>query len=363
VVLKQLEGFSLIAGVSKATSIATIDIGESAVINAHDFSARSTAESYARAIPIGIVAGVAVGIDNTTSEVTVDGTITTTGDLTIRANGDNTVNLVAKGNTAYAAATAISVINSTVSAQVTDSANLTVGGNLSVWSETVDHNRTSADSATDKGGQVAVAAAISVEHGDTHAYLDGAADVTGDISVNAHQEKQAVSGKELWVIPAYQNGVSADAGVGESWSPDDITGKLKKKIPVIGKLAKNVKGAVIGGLKKVSFLDKILSSPTPNKFDVGAAVTVVIDKNTAEARIGDGKTDDGTRAADIEADGSISVAATTANRPALTASSAVTNDSKPDEDNSVARFGGSVAVVVGRYSDTATAVILQRCRG
>ncbi|MCK4502633.1 MAG: hypothetical protein KAU22_06320, partial [Desulfuromonadales bacterium] len=186
-VLKGIEGFSLIAGVSVATSKATINISDAAIIEAHDFIVHSDATTLAKASPTSLFLGVAVGVITTVSEVTVAGAITSTGDMTIRATGDNTVNVIGKGNKSFAMGVAVSVVDSDVLANVTADARLTVGGNLYVMADSVDHNNTKAESETGDKGKVGIAVAISVEDGNTLAYLDGTADVAGNISVIAVQ--------------------------------------------------------------------------------------------------------------------------------------------------------------------------------
>ncbi|MDJ0872048.1 MAG: LEPR-XLL domain-containing protein, partial [Gammaproteobacteria bacterium] len=358
-VLDKLEGLSFIGGVSIATSRATIEIEEDAVVNAADFIAHSKTVVDVKAERKGAFLSVAVGIGSATSEVIIDGTITTTGSLTVRATGDNTVNVVAEGKKSYDAAVAVSVLDSDVTAYVTDKAKLTVGNDLFVMGDTVDHNRTKAESKPGKDDKLAIAAAISVEHGDTRAFLDGVADVGGDVSIDALQKKEAIQ-------PDDQNGVEAEAGVGESSEKDESnkksddkeTEKDKENLPFVKKIQDKVKDSVLNTLKKNETLKGLIESPTTNKVDFGAAVAVVVDINNTEARIGDGVTDDGSKSADIEADGAISVNAQTENRPSLKASSAIKNETtSKDKAQSTAKFGGSVAVGVGVYNDNADAYI------
>src|SRR5690606_28259234 len=62
--------------------------------------------------------------------------------------------------------------------------------------------------------------------------------------------------------------------------------------------------------------------------------------------------------ANVEADGSISVTATIANRPDVTASSSATNDpNAPTAGDSPTKFGGSLSLAIGNYDNIARATI------
>ena len=370
-VLSGLDGISLIAGVTKATANADINIGSGASIFANNFVAHSTAKVDVKSAPIAIGLGVAVGIANTRSTVTLDGDVTATGDVTVRASSDHTLDVVgdASGVKGFTAAAAVSVLNSDTRAQVGDDADLTVGNNLFVHGDTVDRNRTMARSITGDDGKVGVAFAVSIENGDTQAFLDGRADVVGDISVDANQSKQAIEIEKVYFIPGLASGVSASAGVGTDSKGDllddtksSITSTLKagaeSKFPVLKTIQDKATEKVTDFLKKNDTLKKLIDSPASNKYDVGAAVAVVVDNNSATARIGDGNTSDGSLGADVEADGNITVNAKLENRPDVTASSSITNESAKEElADTAASFGGSVAVAVGIYSNDADAYI------
>ncbi|WP_316346829.1 DUF4347 domain-containing protein [Desulfuromonas acetoxidans] len=357
-IIQGVERFSLIAGVAVATSKATINIGENAVITGRDVVVHSDATTLAKASPTSLFLGVAVGVVNTVSDVTVAGSLTATGDMTIRATGDNTSNVSASADKSFSFTVAVSVIDSDVMAQVADTASLVVGGNLYVMADTIDHNSTSAESSTGTGGKVGFSVAVSVEDGNTLAYLDGDADVAGNISVVADQKKEAVAGTKFLFVPADQNGVSAISSVAEDGFLDKLKDKVKTKAldaTGVSKITDKVKTSVTDFLKKNQTLKALLESPTTNTYDVGAAFAVSVDTNDAVARIGDG-----VHAVDIEADGDITVSATTSNRPAITAQSSTENDATgvlPTQNQANAKFGGSVAISVGVYDDNADAYI------
>jgi hypothetical protein len=389
-ILGGLEGLSLIGAVSVATARATVNIGEYATIVADDFIAHSIADLSVEAKPSGSFAGVAVGVGISDSTVTISGNITTEGDLTVRASGNHTLKVEAEAGKpgeekkkddisgeikrkektkGFDAGVAVSVLVSDVAAHVTDKATLTVGDDLFIRADSTDTNETKVKAETGKEGKLALAAAVSVEHGNTFAYLDGVADVAGNISVAALQNKG-------------DGGVEAEASVGDTdpdWHDfegqlnkyvkgkikphqdkleDKVTNKIDEKLPVIKKTVDKVKTKSLEFLKKNETIKKLIESPTTNKFDFGAAVAVSVDINNAAARIGDGVITDGSRAADVEADGSVSIHAKTENRPGLKTESGAENQTDvKDPAQKNAAFGGSVAVGVNIILDDAQAYI------
>ena len=99
----------------------------------------------------------------------------------------------------------MSILNSKSFVHVADSAVLHIGGNLTVRAETIDRNWTQALSATGEGGKVGVAVALSIEEGETEAYLDGRAEVAGNIQVAALTERQNIK-DSMTGIPVTRNG-------------------------------------------------------------------------------------------------------------------------------------------------------------
>src|SRR5205823_12000720 len=134
------------------------------------------------------------------ANVTVKGAITTTADATIRSSVDTTTSVVSdsSGLKGIAGAVAASVITSTAKAEVTDDADLTIGGDLFVQSDTVTHNRTMARSSSGEDGSVGVAIAVSVQNTTNNAYLDGTAHVSGNVTVNASQSRDDVPVTKLF---------------------------------------------------------------------------------------------------------------------------------------------------------------------
>src|SRR5262249_53245348 len=145
--------------------------------------------------------------------------ITTTGDATIRASVDHTMKVSGKAssveNVPFQGAAAVSVISSSSTAEVTPGAVLNVGRQLFVQSDTLDRNSTVATTAeSTPDGKVSVAVAVSVEDGNTNAYLDGQANVAGSINVTAKQQKEPINKNVAYIVPGIYTGVSASAGLG-----------------------------------------------------------------------------------------------------------------------------------------------------
>ncbi|WP_295882586.1 calcium-binding protein [uncultured Thiohalocapsa sp.] len=357
-----VDSFSVIAGVGVAESDAHVDVGADVVVHARDFVAHSTAKGAVDVAPISLAAGVAVGVVNTVSETTIAGTINAAGNVTVRASADHSVNVVSDstGIGGIAGAVAVSVLNSDTTARVADTASITAGGNLTVQGDTIDRNRTLARSTSGADGQVGISLAVSVENGATNAYLDGTATADGDLLVNATQEKQALDVNRLFVIPGIATGVVSAAGVGTT-SKGDLLDDAKSS--AIGTVTSRITPKVTGFLQSrgPQFIRDLLDEPASNTFDAGAAVTVVVDNNAATARIGDGNADGDMHTADVEALGGITVSASTSNRPDYTAGASVSNEVSDTAQNSttpaVARFGGSLAVVVGITKNDADAYI------
>ena len=90
-ILGALESLSVFAGVTISKATAEIDIGQYAQVKAANFAAGSSATATAAAAPASWGLGVAYGKVDTTSNVTISGSITTSGNATIEATTNNTV--------------------------------------------------------------------------------------------------------------------------------------------------------------------------------------------------------------------------------------------------------------------------------
>ncbi len=361
------ESLALIAAVSRAVSSATIELGEYAAIKAEaspDSSQNSgnvaivtDSLATANASPYSYGFAAAVGLIENTSKVTVSGSIDADADVYIHADAENVMNVLADPTklSKMAGSVAVSIIDSTAEANVTDSAVLNVGGNLTVSSNTSDSNTTVARSIAGTTGKLGIAIAVAVEDGDTHAYLDGSATVAGDIRVDASMDQEILN-----ALPRTA-GVKASAGVGTNSKGDYLTdaGKAMKS-----KLTNPVKDRATAWLSsKSSKFDNWWNADSSPKtkgdaYDIAAAIAVHVDYNNVVARIGDG-TVDGASPEQVKADGDISVAATLASRPNLTASSKAIDYGAATGDNSrfTTETGVSAAIAVGLFYNDADAYI------
>ena len=405
-IIESVKGLSVIVAVSDSTSIATISIGQTAVIEAANFVATTNADARVTPSPFAVLGlAVSVGMVNTTSTVTIEGTIITTGDLTVSANAFNKADVVAQvlpssAKSGNAIAAAVSVINSNATAHVTDAAILTVGNNLSVISETLDRERVLARAVSGLDGKRALTLALSLGHGYTYAFLDGTADVGGDIEVYALQHKEKIN-TEVKIAgyigyipgvpkaPQVVSGVKAYSAVGQSstgnlltdlsattknaekagavggakfayakysaWKGDSPPGWLSQKFTAIKTKVQSVSKSASDWFSSTR-LGKYLAKPGPVK-DQTLAVAVAVDGKDVAARIGDGVTTDGSSGANVQANGSIIILAKLESRPDLSAVAKSTNSSLPTEKIKVADSGQGGGIVVGIYNNTANATI------
>ena len=362
---------------------------------------------------------IAVGIADTDATVIIDkARITTSEDATIRASADTAVDVTANGPKSlqygkagagagnvqtkrqkYAStaltgsfAFAVSVLDSNAVAHVKPDAVLTVGDDLFVQSDTIDRNNTSAGVTTkpNQGGSIinrlqavgfgsagikglgipskegqqralqnksayGVAVAVSVETGNTHAWLDGTAIVGGSILVNAKQNNDNVNVFNLQQLFTSMSGLSAATNVGSARS--NYAQSLQKSL--------------------VEYYDNNARKRKADEgvsFQAGFSVAVMVDTNNVEARIGDGVIY--TPQPFVVANDDISITATVNARPDITALSKLygrktdlifddgTKEKKYEwKDISVKRkdkqvkTGIAVAVAVGDYDNTANAWI------
>src|SRR5262249_13918332 len=139
--------------------------------------------------PISVKVGVSVGLVNTTSHVTIAGTITTRGNLTVTADSFTTSNTVAQviEKESVGLTVAVSVIGADTQANVTNTAHLEATGDLNILASTLDRVRVLSQAVTGLGGTNAAAIATSFQDTNTRAYLDGYANVQGKININAVQ--------------------------------------------------------------------------------------------------------------------------------------------------------------------------------
>ncbi|MEO0518743.1 MAG: DUF4347 domain-containing protein, partial [Cyanobacteria bacterium P01_A01_bin.116] len=365
-----LDNLAINAGIAIADATAKVTIDSNTNIVSETFKATATSMTDASTAPlISYVAGVAYARVDSTAKVSIAGSIETIGDLTVKTETDNTVNIksdTTKWDTSNAllnsaASAAISELYTESTAEIADGATLISGGNVTIQAETIDRNKTIAKSAASADGTVALAAAISLEEGTTQALVDGNVTATGDITINASQENASVDAFFPW-----DRGNSVAASAGLSNANGDVIDGAKKAAA----------SAIWDKLKSLVSSDKI-TEKTKGKgqtFQLGAGFAYKQDENTVIARIGgteeDNNASDTTAAVVKSTGGAIDIDASVEYRPGVTASSTLksktpnTADSTAnDAANSAAtptensKFAGSAGVAIGDYINTAKAYI------
>jgi len=280
-----IENLSVFAGVAVTTAKSHVNINSGAEIYADTLNIDARARANVYTAPISPGVGVAVGVGKSEAILTIDGTIVTTGNAVFGSKVGNRIDVVADATEVAtgAAAVAVSVVNSTSEVNVTDNANLTIGGSLILSAETVDTNRTMARSTAGDDGAVGLAVAVSVENGSSNAYLDGNAEVAGNVTVSASHSKSPLLRNKVLVIPSMVNGVQAIAGVGTESKGDLLDDAQAKGVDLfVGKYIDKVSKWFAN-----KWAETFGSSDEVWDFDIAAAFNVVVDNNSSIARIGD----------------------------------------------------------------------------
>ena len=157
-------------------------------------------------------------------------------------------------------------------------------------------------------------------------------------------------------MPAFGNGISASAGVGSNSKGDFLD---DQKAAAISKVITPIKN--YASKKWTEFRNKTpetAGNTNDPGIDVAAAFAIVVDNNTATARIGDGNpTDHGGKKAIVTADGTISVTAKIENVPNISVSSAAKKNPDATAESGANKFAGSLAVAIGVYNNNAQAYI------
>ncbi|TFH16060.1 MAG: hypothetical protein E4H02_06500, partial [Lentisphaerales bacterium] len=348
------------ATVAYCESNSLIDIQDGASITGRNFTAYASSYANPSVSPtVALVFAGAAGVANTSAIVTIGGDITTTGDAVMRATTDHTINVVSDPTAMKGIATsvAVSVILSDATVHVTDDAVLNIDGNLSLMADTIDRNRTMARSTAGKDGSVGIAIAVSVEIGDTNAWLDGTATVGGNVLVTATVSQDSVPIKKIFILPTTAIGTSAEAGVGSN-SKGDVLDDAKASL--MSPITTAVKGFITS--KIVNKLKEPAIGPQPpgdfnTSFDIGAAVAVLSDINRASARIGDSNEDVDGQNGSVIAGGSVTVTSSIGSSPYVSSNSSVANNPDTAGASSASKFSGSLAVTVGITHNDASALI------
>ena len=355
-----IEGLTQIgAGVSVGQSDSLIDIQTGTAITARNLTAHASSIVRVISEPITFMVGPALGIAITDAKVNVDGSITTTGNATFRSTTDHTVSVVSDttGMKGIAAAVAISIIDSESNALVNDDAVLNIGGNLYVQADNTDRTRVMARSTAGEDGSVGVAIALTVENGHTNAYLDGTANVGGNIRVNATMEQDSVDINKLFVVPSTAIGTGSSAGVGSNSKGDFLDDAKAAAVTAVMDPIKNFGKKLWEKIKKPDPNAPAEETTPEPSYDAAAALAIVIDNNSTMARIGDGNADGDSKNGAVDALGEITVYSSITSSPYISAGASTEcnpNSTQPAGSN---KFSGAFAVSIGLYTNDAKALI------
>ncbi len=339
---------------------ATIDLQTGTQVDARNLIAYASTFGKIQASPLAsIVGGFAVGVIKAKATVNVAGQVTTAKDMLVKATSDHWMDCL-NDNTAIkgvAMGLGLGIILSDVNAHVTDDAVLSVGGNLFVTGQTVERTRVMSRSPSGKDGVVGIAVAISIEDGDTNAFLDGTATVAGDVEVSATMVQEMVPVYKTFVIPSIQVGTMSQAGTGSNSKGDMLD---DTKAMITSPASNFIQGVLLPKLKaKFSKGPPDTSTPTDtSSFDLAGAITVVVDTNRTHARIGDNDEDGDHQNGEVDAAGDISIYTAVESQPWISAGSQATSNpdvEKPEYSASV--FSGSLAVSVGIYHNVTSSLI------
>ena len=377
--IEKLETLQLLGGYSEAKADAVITVKKDVQITSDSFSAKAESYTTASSSPTAFGIGVAIGNVISNADVIIEGNITTEGDCFLNARTENTLQVVgsAGGIKGAAFAIAVSILNSDATVRTTEWSDLTVGGKLTLLAETIDRNLTLARSKTGDDGMIGMSAAVSYENGTTNALLEGSAEVTGDIKVEASAVKDSIDQSKLFgTVPVTSIGVAASAGVNTSTYGSILDDTQSILIGRITDKAKALFTKVKDLVKTKSDAQQAAGEKTQGQtapFDIAAAVAVYLDINETTARIG--RLSDplvpSVNFAIVTSQGSVLVSAVTESQPVLTASASIAKPEATDppaeptpetewsKQSTGTKFAGSAAVAIGIFTNNAQAVIAQ----
>ncbi|SLN56781.1 calcium-binding protein [Roseisalinus antarcticus] len=344
------------------------------IIDARNLDVSATAEAKAATSPFAFGFGLKVGAAVTTAKVhTGNVDITTAGDVAIRSDIKNILDvyidaapksfadpktvgnrieqvLKANGGGDFferrAFAVGLSVTDSTNSTILGAGTVVNAGGTVSLQAITIDQARTLARSTTGEDGEVGVSIAINIEDGETSAWLDGDVTAGGDVLVTAKQERQPIAKKNFFAIPGIDNGTTADARVGTNSTGEFeadargsavsfVTGSNAGLVNAIKTYALNKKNS--GNVSKADQARQSKADSNGSKLQVAASLSLEIDSNRVDARIGFAEDYNGTARSVVDAEGDVRVTASANSRPDVTAGAGA--DANNVEDDDVAKSG------------------------
>ncbi|MBD2520360.1 DUF4347 domain-containing protein [Nostoc sp. FACHB-973] len=323
-----VDSTSLVIGVARANSNATINIGKNANIEASNLTINATSDTSATVDAFSLQLGLALayGESNPTANINIDtnAKINATGNIDIDTNANSTLSITAaanslgtfSGNSKYffGMAGTNSTVKSTVN--LASSAALNAGGNVTIDAKTdKDHSSSVSILGISKEGGYGLGINLSFADVTAQALVDGKVTASGSVGINA--EALTTSNK-----------VSSGVNVGE---PDGFA--LSLIVKGIETLQKKITGK---------------SAEQINQSQRGATGSFLYAQhdNTAVARIGTGAT--------VKAGGTLDVTAKVTENPEFSSSSkSKVKVKNPDLDAKAA----SVAILLGDIDNTAKAYI------
>ena len=377
-ILDFLDNFALFGGVAIAPVTSKITVDADSVITASNFTAKAQADGNATISTVSFKLNLRVSYGKVKSDasVIIGGTVNTTGNVEVQAISNNTIDVTAdmtaldpsKDHSTlqkFGMGVAVSELYYNTVAQLTNTSNLQVGGNLNIQANTLNNSSTFARAALGKDGSIGVSTAVAIEDGTTNALLDGkVVDVNGNITINADYKKGPGIPKSGGLTTA--SGVSASSGTNKTSTgdvaSDAIDTGILKSIEGAGalfgkikqKLAKPKADAVAEQTKESSEATKTTknTSSALDKVDAVFAVAVHIDTDTAIARIG-------SNAKVTSRTGAIDINSKVTSRPDISAGSGI-DEFQPDPGanaGTAPSYGLSGAIAIGEYNKDAQAYI------
>ena len=347
-----IEDFKLIAAVSRSDVTSKVTISSDAVLQGDNITIEANSIARVTASPISIALAVAVGVLDTESTVTINGTLLAAGNIDISSRTDNYLDVKAEplfGKSGFGGAVAVGVLNSDSTVNINDESNIVSGGDLSVKAASVDYSYVHAASSAGSKGKLATSIAVHIEEGDTEALLAGNVLVQGNTDISAIQ-KQVKSG-----------------GFSGGWGT--LSEAVVDRVPSIVDRYKDTmkqKVAFSGLFPTDSWLQKKISPSDrlkPTKMTVGIAFLYAEDINRVNAYIGEqGKS------SNIQVGGNLNLDASVDNRLLTSTSSVSSTPSQLSQVEGVAGtdtsqgfkqvpFGAAVSVTIASLENKAKAHI------
>jgi len=343
-----LDGFSILGGVAISNADAEVLINGTTIIDAATLTLNATAQTNATVNTLSKAIGVAYGESNPTAKVIVgDGTnpviINTTGDVKLNSKAESYLNVNAytvylgseRGSAVDVTfAYGQSTINSTAQIAKGVDAGLTggtgkIGGGLEVKAEVLKNQNLSALSGAYEDGAVGGAAAVSISTTNVNALVDGAVNAAKGISILADSR-----------TPKNDTSASTEAGSGM----------------ISGLIVKGINGLWDKFSSKAKTRDS--RSGSSSKLKLSGAVAYADHETNATAAIGESAEVSSQLATPpASTKEGILVKSTIMDVPEIAAISMVDSDAIDKEGGNTSENSISAAVVIGNYTNNASASI------